>query len=188
MPFIEILAVALALAMDAFAVAIASSVTLRRVSARQSFRLSFHFGLFQFLMPVVGWLAGVELVRWLSAYDHWAAFGLLSFIGAKMIVESRRKEKGKAPSADPTRGVTLVVLSVATSMDALAVGLSFGMLHVAVWAPAVIIGLVAAGATLVGLRIGARLGERFGRRMEVLGGLVLVAIGIAIVVEHMRGG
>jgi putative Mn2+ efflux pump MntP len=186
--FIEILAVALALAMDAFAVAIASSVTLRRVSARQSFRLSFHFGLFQFLMPVVGWLAGAELVRWFSAYDHWAAFALLSFIGVKMVLESRRGEERKAPAADPTRGVTLVVLSVATSMDALAVGISFGMLHVVVWVPAIIIGLVAAGATLVGLRIGARLGERFGRRMEVLGGLVLIAIGVVIIVEHMRGG
>jgi putative Mn2+ efflux pump MntP len=183
--FISIIGIAFALAMDAFAVSIASSVVLRRVSPRQSFRLSFHFGLFQFLMPVLGWLAGSELVRWFAAYDHWVAFGLLSFIGGKMVYESRRRGEEKLEACDPTRGSRLVILSVATSIDALAVGLSFAMLEVSVWYPAVVIGIVAAGMTLVGLHLGARLGARFGRRMEVVGGLVLMAIGISILVDHL---
>ncbi len=171
--------------MDAFAVSIASSVVLRRVSPRQAFRMSFHFGLFQFLMPVLGWLAGYELVRWFSAYDHWVAFGLLLFIGGKMLYESRRRGDEKMAARDPTRGMSLIILSVATSIDALAVGLSFAMLEVSVWYPAVIIGVVAACMTLIGLRLGARLGARFGRRMEIVGGLVLIAIGISILVDHM---
>jgi len=184
--FVNIIGIAFALAMDAFAVSIASSVVLRKVSPRQTFRLSFHFGLFQFLMPVLGWLAGSELVRWFSAYDHWVAFGLLSFIGGKMLYESRRRGEEKLAARDPTRGLRLVMLSFATSIDALAVGLSFAMLEVSVWYPAVIIGFVAAGMTLLGLRLGARLGSRFGRRMEIIGGLVLIAIGISILVDHLR--
>jgi putative Mn2+ efflux pump MntP len=183
--FIGIIGIAFALAMDAFAVSIASSVVLRGISPRQTFRMSFHFGLFQFLMPVLGWLAGAELVRWVAACDHWVAFGLLSFIGGKMVYESRRRGDEKLSACDPTRGLRLVLLSVATSIDALAVGLSFAMLGISVWYPAVVIGLVAAGMTLVGLRVGARLGARFGRRMEIVGGLVLIAIGISILVDHL---
>ncbi len=185
MSLATIIGIALGLAMDAFAVSIASSVILRSVTARQYFRFSFHFGLFQFLMPVVGWLAGSSLLRWFSAYDHWVAFGLLSLIGGKMIVEALRRGEETARAADPTRGLSLVILSVATSLDALAVGVSFAMLDVSIWYPAVAIGVVAAAMTLVGLRIGSALGARFGRRMEIAGGLVLVGIGIKILVDHL---
>jgi len=183
--FITIVGIAFGLAMDAFAVSIASSAALRDVSARQMFRLSFHFGFFQFMMPVVGWLAGLSVARWIEAYDHWAAFGLLAFIGGRMIYGAFGKNDKFHTTGDPTRGVTLVMLSVATSIDALAVGLSFAMLKVSAWYPSLIIGVVAAGMTLIGMNIGGRLGARFGKRMELIGGLVLIGIGVKILVEHL---
>ncbi len=190
MGMLNVLGIALGLAMDAFAVAIASSVTLGCVTGRQYFRLSFHFGFFQFMMPVVGWLLGSTLVGWVSRFDHWVAFGLLAFIGGKMVWESLSRGKDEEAGecrADPTRGTNLVILSVATSLDALAVGISFAMLEMTIWLPCLIIGLVAAALTALGLRIGSRLGTRFGKRMELLGGLVLIGIGVRIVIQHMLG-
>ena len=171
--------------MDALAVAIATGIALGKVSGRQTFRLSFHFGLFQFLMPVVGWLAGLSVERYLSGYDHWLAFGLLGFIGGKMMYEALRGGEGESAAADPTRGVSLVLLSVATSVDSLAVGLSLGVLRVRIWYPAVVIGIVAAALTAIGMHLGAPLGNRFGRKMELLGGLVLIGIGCNILYRHL---
>lgn len=173
--------------MDAFAVAIATGIVLGEVSGRQLFRLSWHFGLFQFLMPVVGWLAGVTVAERLSAWDHWLAFGLLLFIGGKMIRSGIRGGDADAGTRDPTRGVSLVLLSVATSIDALAVGLSLGVLGVRIWYPAAVIGVVTCGLTAAGMRMGRVLGKAVGNRMEVAGGLVLVAIGVKILVEHLGG-
>jgi putative Mn2+ efflux pump MntP len=166
--------------MDALAVAIATGIVLGKVSGRQTFRLSWHFGLFQFLMPVIGWLAGLSVERYLSGYDHWLAFGLLVIIGGKMIREALREHGEEGPVSDPTRGVSLVLLSVATSVDALAVGLSLGVLRVRIWYPAVVIGVVAGTLTAVGMHLGAPLGNRVGRGMEILGGLVLIGIGFKI--------
>lgn len=182
-----LLGIAVGLAMDAFAVAIATGLALGEVSARQTFRLSWHFGFFQFLMPVIGWMAGLTVERWIAAYDHWLAFGLLGFIGGKMIHEAVTGMDGEKAAGDPTRGVSLVVLSVATSVDALAVGLSLGVLHVRIWQPAVVIGIVACALTAAGMHLGRRLGERFGKRMEVAGGAVLIAIGLKILVSHLLG-
>ncbi|MBM2828558.1 MAG: putative Mn2+ efflux pump MntP [Actinobacteria bacterium] len=171
--------------MDALAVAIATGIVLGKVSARQMFRLSFHFGLFQFLMPVIGWLAGLSVERYISGYDHWLAFGLLAFIGAKMIYEALCGNDKEKKGSDPTRGSSLVLLSVATSMDALAVGLSLGVLRIEIWYPSVVIGLVAAALTAAGLHLGGRLGQRFGRKMEIAGGLILVGIGFKILLQHL---
>lgn len=171
--------------MDAFAVAIASSVSLGRVSGRQTFRLAFHFGFFQAMMPVLGWFAGLSVARYIESWDHWVAFGLLAIIGGKAVMGALQEEDEDVPKADPTRGLMLVTLSVATSLDALAVGLSFAMLKIRIWWPAVIIGLVAGAFTTVGMQIGSRLGARFGRRMEVAGGLVLIGIGLKIVADHV---
>ncbi len=173
--------------MDAFAVAIATGIALGEVSGRQLFRLSWHFGLFQFLMPVVGWMAGVTLAARLSAWDHWLAFGLLLFIGGKMIRSGIRGADAEAGNRDPTRGVSLVLLSVATSVDALAVGLSLGVLGVRIWYPAAVIGVVTCGLTAAGMRLGRVLGRAVGNRMEVAGGLVLVGIGVKILAEHLGG-
>lgn len=185
MDLITLLGIAFALAMDAFAVALGTGVTLRRLTGRHLFRLGFHFGLFQALMPIVGWLAGKTLVQWMAAWDHWVALALLSLVGGRMIYESF--EVDKPSDKDPTRGLTLVMLSVATSIDALAIGFSLSILGVSIWTPAVVIGLVAGVLTIIGMLIGDRVGTRWGSRVEILGGLVLIAIGLKILWEHTLG-
>jgi putative Mn2+ efflux pump MntP len=184
MDFVTILLLALALAMDAFAVALAAGAALGRANRRQLFRLSFHFGLFQFLMPIIGWFAGVQVEHFIEAFDHWIAFALLAFIGGKMIRESIDHAAERYRS-DMTKGMSLVLLSVATSIDALAVGFSLAVVNVAILLPSVIIGLVAGGMTLTGMRLGEKISGRFGRRMELVGGIVLILIGIRIVIEHL---
>lgn len=186
MDLLTVLGIAVGLSMDAFAVAIATSVRLYPVSRRQVFRYSFHFGLFQALMPVLGWLAGSSVATLVQAWDHWLAMALLGYVGGKMLKDAFAGGDDEArPAQDPTRGWSLVIASVATSIDAFAVGLSFAWLQVSVWYPAAVIGVITAGLTLLGMQVGARLGHRFGRAMEVVGGLVLIAIGVRIVVEHL---
>jgi len=186
MNMLNILAIALALAMDAFAVAIATGVRLKRVSLRQFFRLAWHFGLFQALMPVIGWTAGLTVRDAIERYDHWIAFALLAYVGGNMIREAFKLEKDARRQNDPTRGLTLVMLSVATSIDALAVGLTIAMLKVPIWTPALIIGLVAGAFTVAGLHLGKSVGsaERLSPIAEVLGGVVLLGIGVKILMEH----
>ncbi|MFA5807150.1 MAG: manganese efflux pump MntP family protein [bacterium] len=189
MDTLTLLGIAVGLAMDAFAVAIATGIVLGTVSGRQTFRLAFHFGLFQFLMPVIGYLAGMTVERYIKGYDHWLAFVLLGYIGGKMVYEGGwgDGEEGNG-GKDPTRGMSLVVLSMATSIDALAVGISLGVLHSeGIVYPGVVIGIVACTFTAAGLHLGKRLGAVFGKRMEVVGGLVLVAIGVKILLDHLRG-
>jgi putative Mn2+ efflux pump MntP len=184
--FLRILAIAVALAMDAFAVSISTGVSLKRVDSRQLFRLSWHFGLFQALMPIAGWSAGLSIRDYIEHYAHWIAFGLLSFVGMHMIKEAFKDDKSRKPVKDYTRGITLVMLSVATSIDALAVGFSLSMLKVSIWMPALIIGIVAGAFTLVGMRIGEKISsaERLSIYAETGGGVVLVAIGVNILYEH----
>ena len=186
MGWINLLALACALAMDAFAVAIVTGSTLRAMTRRHVFRLAFHFGLFQALMPTLGWLAGFALRKYIAAFDHWIAFGLLAFVGGKMLWEALSYGDGKRSGPeDPTSGWLLVVLSVATSIDALAVGLSLAMLGSTIVVPALVIGAAAASFTAVGMGIGRRIGSIWGKRVEVLGGLTLIGIGIKILIEHL---
>ena len=185
MNLLTLLGIAVGLAMDAFAVAIGIGLNARQVSPRMTVRLAWHFGLFQALMPIVGWLAGLSVERWISGVDHWVAFALLAAIGGHMIYEALYGDAAARAAKDPTRGASLVVLSVATSIDALAVGLSLALLGVEIWYPAVVIGVVAFAFTAVGLHLGRRFGALFGRRMEVLGGVILIAIGVRILIDHL---
>lgn len=182
---LTLLGIAFALAMDAFAVALGAGLNLPRLTGRHLFRLGFHFGLFQALMPIVGWLAGLTVQRWIVAFDHWIAFGLLAYVGGKMLWEALHKEEAETTASDPTRGWSLVVLSVATSIDALAVGLTLALLNISVWYPALVIGLVAGVMTLAGMLLGRRLGRAWGPRVEILGGLILLGIGFKILFEHL---
>lgn len=186
MSVLLVLGLALALAMDAFAVSLGLGLSLRPASGSQTFRLAFHFGLFQFLMPVLGWAAGETLIRHIEKVDHWVAFALLFGVGGKMIFESLKPEAGlESKRSDPTRGVSLVVLSMATSLDALAVGLSLAAVQVAIVFPAVVIGVVAFAMTVLGMKIGPALGKVIGRRAELLGGVILILIGIKILADHL---
>jgi putative Mn2+ efflux pump MntP len=171
------MALAVALAMDAFAVALAAGAVLRPLTFRPCFRLAFHFGLFQAMMPVIGWLAGLSLQSFVAAWSHWIAFVLLLWIGVRMIREALGAEEDNVQAADPSRGLTMVALAFATSIDALAVGLTLAMIEVAIWMPALIIGLVACALTIAGLLLGCRVGERWGRRVGVAGGIILILIG-----------
>jgi putative Mn2+ efflux pump MntP len=186
MDLLTILLIALALAVDAFAVALASGVSLCQVSKRQTFRLSFHFGFFQAMMNIIGWGAGLTVRSLLESFAHWLAFALLALVAVKMIRDAIAGREEEAQKADPTRGYTLVMLSVATSIDSLAVGLSFSVLNVSIWLPAATIGIVATVLTIVGLRLGCLLGaaSRIGARAEVAGGLILLGIGINILHQH----
>jgi putative Mn2+ efflux pump MntP len=178
------LGMAVGLALDAFAVSIIVGLTLETITWRHVFRLAFHFGMFQFLMPVIGWLAGEELVAYVNGYGSWVAFVLLVSVGGKMLWESHKSE-AKNSGSDPTRGVMLVTLSVATSIDALAVGMSMALWGVSVWVPSVVIGVVTATLTTLGIRFGSRLGARWSHWAEIIGGSVLILIGVRMLLGSL---
>jgi len=186
MDFVVVLGMAVALAMDCFAVSLGLSCGREKLSGGQTFRLALSFALFQFAMPVIGWFAGENLLRYIEGFDHWIAFGLLVLVGGKMIYESLRAEKDadRRPS-DPTRRLSIVILSVATSIDALAVGLSLAFLRTNIFYPAAIIGIICFALTVAGSKLGPVVGGIAGKRAELAGGLILVAIGIKILVEHL---
>mgnify|MGYP005622986841 CR=1 FL=1 len=179
--------IALALAMDVFAVSTGVCLSQGGLTGRRTFRMAYFFGLFQFMMTVLGWAAGNSVLVNIQKYDHWVAFLLLFFIGAKMIYESlKESELKQASKEDPTRGFPLLILSFATSIDALAVGLSFALLSVSVIPASLMIGLVAFLMSLVGVKLAPFLGKIAGKWAELSGGLILIAIGIKILFDHMR--
>ena len=175
---------AVALGMDAFAVSAAVAAGLPKVTARHTFRLSWHFGLFQSLMTILGWTGGGALSAFLFDLNYWIAAGLLFFLGGKMIVESGHPER-RTEGYDPTRGWSLVGLSVATSIDALAVGVSLSLIGMSVWQPALFIGVAALVMTLIGTYLGRQVGFLMGQWAERIGGAVLIAIGARILIEHL---
>jgi len=181
---VEVLFLALALSIDAFAVSLAAASSGRISGGRATFRLSFHFGLFQFIMPLIGWAAGAGIAPFIAAFDHWIGFGLLIVIGIKMIHSAITHDSGKTRE-DPSRGGRLVALSVATSIDALAVGLTLGFLNIGIWWPSVAIGVVTATVCVLAISLGQRLHVRLGRTAEALGGVILIVIAIRILVDHL---
>ncbi len=181
MDFPTLFGIALALAMDAFATAAVVAAGIHRLTYRHTFRLAWHFGLFQAGMPVIGWWGGAALSSHLTLLAHWFATGLLVMIGLRMIWESRRT-KEMHESYDPTRGWSLVALSLATSIDALAAGISLGLIGVSIWMPALFIGLVTISLTYIGVRIGRGAGNLLGPWSERIGGVVLIVIGIRILI------
>jgi manganese efflux pump family protein len=180
----EIILIAIGLAMDAFAVSIAAGTSGRLQGKRGVFRLSFHFGLFQAMMPLIGWFVGIRIAHLISAVDHWVAFGLLLFVGARMI-RSSFQTNTETFQADPSKGWSLVMLSVATSIDALAVGLSLAMIQINIWYPCAMIGIITAALSVTGIFAGKYLGKKIGPRMEFIGGAILILIGTRILFSHL---
>jgi len=179
-----IVVIAIALAMDAFAVSIASGICIRHSRIKHALIMGAWFGAFQAIMPLIGWLAGVKFSNLISTVDHWIALGLLGFVGGKMIYESSRLESLEKKT-DPFALKILFVLSLATSIDALAVGLSFALLKVEILLPVLIIGIVTFLISFAGVLIGERGGHFFEKKIELIGGLILIAIGIKIVLDHV---
>jgi putative Mn2+ efflux pump MntP len=181
---LEAVLIAVGLGMDTFAVGVGSGTVFEPPMKRSAFRLSFHFGLFQSLLFLAGYYAGTSIVEAMEAWDHYVALGLLLFVGARMIWEGISKKDEEALRTDPSRGWRLIMLSVATSIDALAVGLSFGVLAKKVLFPALVIGVVSCAMTLAGIFLGRRLRASLGGYAEILGGLILIGIGVKIFLEH----
>ena len=184
---LEIFLIAVSLALDAFAVSVSSGISIPGFGVKQAARMGLWFGAFQFMMPVAGWLLGSSVSQYIETVDHWVAFALLAVIGGRMAWGSLRGgEEDEAPADLSAR--RLCLLAIATSIDALAVGVSMAFMAVPVLASAAVIGVVAFALSLAGGLAGKRLGALFQRRAELAGGLVLIAIGVKILIEHLSGG
>ena len=183
MSFWEIFLLAVGVSMDAFAVSIGKGLSAKRVSWREALLVAVWFGGFQALMPVVGYYLGVSFADLVEKVDHWIAFGLLLLIGGNMIREAL---KGEGESVDSSFAFkTMLLLAIATSIDALAVGVSFAFLQTPLWSSVALIGVTTALFSAVGLLIGKKVGMRFHKGAEILGGVILIAIGIKILIEHL---
>lgn len=183
--FLSILAIAIGLSADCFAVAVSSSISGKDHSSVDMLRVSSAFGLFQALMPVLGWLAGRTVVGFIGKYDHWAAFVLLAVVGGRMMWEAFHSESDRVKKTDITKGLPLVTLSIATSIDALAVGLSFAFLEVNMVMASLTIGIIAFVVTIIGFTVGKKASKLVGKRAEAVGGIILIAIGIRILLSHI---
>lgn len=184
MELITVTIIALALAMDAFAVSIASGTIYKKLKIKYAFRIALFFGTFQAVMPLVGCAAALTVSKYIETFDHWIAFALLTAVGIKMIYESF-KIKSTSQSLDPTKFLVLIILSVATSIDALAVGFTLSIITSSVITAAVIIGLITFLLSYIGVFVGSRLGHFFESRIEAIGGLVIIAIGLKILIQHL---
>jgi len=188
MPALEILLIALGLSMDAFAVAIASGATMKRLHLPNALKMGLFFGGFQALMPVLGWGAGLSMRGFIAGWDHWIAFGLLLGVGGKMLYEAfqmKEEEECGGPKTCPFDTGTLTVLAIATSIDALAVGLTFSLLALSIIGPVLVIGLVTFFMSVAGVKIGSAGGHFFEHKMEAAGGFILIAIGLKILFGHL---
>ncbi len=169
--------------MDAFAVSIAKGIVISHERRRAAILLASFFGGFQMFMPVIGWYAGLGLKEIIAGVDHWIAFGLLAFIGSKMIYDSSTKDKENPEQT--LRIHTLLTLAIATSIDALMVGLSFAFLQTSLVEPILLIGIITFSLSILGFYFGCGIGRLFGNKIKVIGGLILIGIGIRILLEHL---
>jgi putative Mn2+ efflux pump MntP len=187
MDFIAVFLIALSLSADCLAVSICGSVSMgTALNRRKALKVAAYFGFFQFSMILAGFLAGITVVNLIQGFDHWLAFGLLAFIGGHMLKESFEKVE-KCEANDISKGRTLIGISVATSIDALAAGLTFALIEVAILPASLLVGVTTFVVTLFGVWLGRRVGGIVGKRAELIGGLVLIGIGIKVLFEGLTG-
>lgn len=183
MTFFELLLIAIGLSMDAFSVSICKGLTTKEFSWRMALVCGLWFGLFQALMPIIGYFLGAQFQEMIEAYDHWIAFGLLFLIGANMI---REAIWGKEEEQDGSLGFkTMILLAIATSIDALAVGVSFACIQVKLWSSVLIIGITTFLFSVLGVKIGNVFGSRYEKSANIVGGIILIFIGLKILMEHL---
>lgn len=185
MTFWPLFLIALGVSADAFAVALGKGLHMKTFSLRHAVVIALTFGVFQAVMPVLGWLLGTQLADSITSIDHWIAFGLLVLIGGKMLWEAFSSHEDTEKDTDALDLRELLVLAVATSIDALAVGISFAFLAVSIGPAVALIGATTAVATFVGVVLGRRMGARFGAPAEIAGGLILCFIGLRILLDHL---
>jgi putative Mn2+ efflux pump MntP len=187
----SIVLIGFSLAMDAFAVSVSFGISIKNLRAFHAVRASLFFAFFQFAMPVAGWYLGMAFAAYIRSFDHWVAFGLLVLIGGKMLFEASKakEEKETGGQGKDIRSLScLLLLSVATSIDALAVGLSFSLLGQGIWLPAILISVITFAVCLTGFEFGRRIGVLLEKRAGILGGLILIGIGVKILLEHFLAG
>ena len=183
---VEIFLIAVSLALDAFAVSVSSGISIPGFGPRQAVKMGLWFGTFQFLMPLLGWLLGSSVSQYIEAVDHWVAFGLLAVIGGKMAWESLRRGCGEEDEAPPDLSARrLCVLAIATSIDALAVGITFAFLHVQIVPAITFIGVTTFILSVIGVKIGNLFGAKYKSYAEIAGGIVLILLGTKILLEHL---
>lgn len=201
MDILSIILIAMGLSMDAFAVSVTNGIIIKDIKIGHALKIGLYFGAFQALMPLLGWLAGSQFKEYIISIDHWIAFALLAFIGGKMIREAYEAEKNEAEAIEgmcevavsnqgavcenPLRCGRLIVLAVATSIDALAVGISFAFLRVSIIRSAALIGLITFAICFIGVYIGNKFGGLLKKKAEIVGGLILICIGLKILFEHL---
>ena len=184
----ELVLIAVGLSMDAFAVAVCKGLSMKKPNYGQGALIALFFGAFQALMPLIGWALGMRFIKYISAYDHWTAFALLALIGGKMMIEASKKTDEEPESFDKLNIRELFLLAAATSIDALAVGVTFALLpDTDIWASVSLIGAITFLLSFAGVVIGNRFGSKYKNRAELFGGLILVAIGLKILIEHLSG-
>lgn len=184
MSFLELLLIAIGLSMDAFSVSVCKGLTTKRFSWRMALICGIWFGLFQALMPVIGYFLGAQFQEMIEAYDHWIAFGLLFLIGANMIREALSK-KEEEPTGGALDFKTMFLLAIATSIDALAVGVSFACIQVNIWWSVLTIGLTTFVFSILGVKIGNVFGSKYEKSAGIIGGIILILIGLKILLEHL---
>ena len=189
MDFLTLLLLSVGLAMDAFAVSVCKGLSMKKAGLAQAAVVGLWFGVFQALMPVIGYYVGIQFMGFISAWDHWLAFGLLVLIGANMIRESFQNEEETEAHEHHKSDLNpkdMFIAAVATSIDALAVGVSFAAMDdVNIWYSVAVIGVVTLILSMIGVKAGGFVGKKMASKAELLGGIILICIGIKIVVEHM---
>jgi len=180
---IEILLISIGLAMDAFAVSVCKGLAMKKMSWKKAIIIGLYFGIFQAVMPVIGYFLGTTFERFITNVDHWVAFILLVGIGINMVKEAFDKESENRN--DNVDVKTMLVLSIATSIDALAIGITFACLKIHIVMPVITIGLITFIISVIGVKIGNRFGDKYGKKAEIMGGVILILLGIKILLEHL---
>lgn len=183
MHYLDIFLIAIGLSFDTFAVSISTGLTVNRIKFVQGLRIAFILAFFQTAMPLIGWFAGIQAEKYIADYDHWIAFGLLAVLGIKMVVESFKDEENK--NFQPLLLPVVIGMAIATSIDALAAGISFGLFKTNIYITLLIIGSVTFLTSMLGMLLGKNTNGRFGKKVEILGGIILFVIGLKILSSHL---
>lgn len=184
MDIITIFLIAIGLSFDTFAVSISTGLVIKQIKFKQALKIAFVLAFLQTLMPFIGWFAGKQIFSLIKSFDHWLAFILLSILGVKMIFESFKKEEEKK-NFNPLKLSVLLGMGIATSIDALVVGVSFAFIRTNIWLAIAIIGFITFLVAMLGMLFGKNVGNKFGKRFEILGGLILISIGVKILISHI---